>query len=322
MRGIQDLNFKNIKNIFVRTDIDVAIDNETHEIETFRLDKSLKTLKYIIDNNAKPYIAGHMGKPQNNEESLSTNQLKPYFDKHLGENTYVLLENLKFDSREKQCDMQFAQELAKDMDAYVNESFATSHRSYTSIVELPQILPAYAGFRLQEEIQTLTNLLNNPTQPLIAIIGGAKIESKLPTINTMLKIADKVLVGGKIGLNWKESIDKNLILPIDYAENNLDIGQKTIDMYTTFIKDAKSIVWAGPMGLFEDKKYAKGTNAIAKTIAQSEAYSIIGGGDTINAVNQINLLDNMNFVSTGGSAMLEFIGSKSLVGILALENKS
>jgi len=287
--------------------------------EPFRLELALKTLQYIIDRGGLPVICGHMGRPKGKvDPALSTSRLKPYFDSHL-KGDFELLENLRFDAREEANDADFAKELAQKADLYVNESFATCHREAASITGLPKFLPAYAGFRLMREIEVLTQVLDHPARPLVAIIGGAKLESKRPVIEKFAQISDAVLVGGRLALEEPITFDK-VYCPVDYVDTK-DIGPKTLAGWKDMILSARTIVWAGPMGLFEDDKYSIGTKTIATWLAEATktgCFTVAGGGDTIAALNNFGQFANISFVSSGGGAMLDFLVDGTLPGIEAL----
>ncbi len=325
MRSIREAEIKSGTKVLVRYDLDALFENpqtKKLELDTFRLDAGLETLQFIIGKGGIPIICGHIKNPESYSEELSTKQLTPYFDEKLGEGTYQLLENTKFDPRESSKDLDqkltYAQELAANGEIYVNESFATSHRSYTSIVEIPKLLPGYAGIRLEKEIKVLSKVLENPERPLVAIIGGVKLESKKPTVDKFLIDADYVLLGGKLGLAWDGITPPHLVIPTDYAQDQLDIGDQTIKTFIEKIKVAKSIIWAGPMGFYEDERYINGTKLIAKAVIESQAYTVIGGGDTVSAFQKLGLLDKISFASTGGGAMLQYLVEGNLPGITAL----
>jgi phosphoglycerate kinase len=320
MQSLENAPIQKGTKVFVRGDLDVPIKNGAVQ-ESFRLDSMLPTLNYLKQKQAYIILAGHIGKPKGKfVKELSTEQLKPYFNKHLGEGSYVLLENLRFDPREEQNDLAFSRELSKLADLYINECFSTSHRKHASFVGIPQFIPAFAGFRLIREVEVLSRAIKNPKRPLVAIIGGAKIESKLPVINKFLEVADAVLVGGKIGMEWEGHVPNNLYLPKDYANENKDIGSQTIKGFEDMLQTAGTVVWAGPMGLYEEIPYDNGTKLAAEAVIRSGAYSIAGGGDTISALNKIGLGDKFDFISTGGGAMLEFLAKGTLPGIEVLNH--
>jgi len=264
-----------------------------------------------------------MGQPHGQyDESLSTKQLLPYFNQKLGKNNFELLENLRFNIGEEENSVEFARELADNngISYYVNESFATCHRKHASIVSLPSIVPSCAGLRLQKEVTILDKVKKEAKKPFIVIIGGAKLESKMPVIETLSKIADKVLLGSKLAQEWKGEIEGKVILPKEHTANRKDIDQKTIEEYKNLIKNANTILWAGPLGMYENPEFMRGTKEIGEAIAANKrVWSIIGGGDTVTALDSLGLINNFSFVSTGGGAMLEYLAKGTLPGIEVLE---
>jgi phosphoglycerate kinase len=324
MKCIDNANIKLGTRILVRCDLDVPIENGKI-IEPFRLNAGLKTLNYIIGMGGVPIIAGHMGRPDGKiVPKLSTSQLKPYFDDNL-HGRYELLENLRFNVGEEKNDPGFSDELARKADIYVNECFSTSLREHASFVGIPKLLPSYAGFQLVKEVETLKKVLVDPARPLLAIIGGAKIESKKPAIQKFAQIADGVLVGGRLALDGpveleSKSLTDKVYCPVDYVDNK-DIGPKTLAGWEEIILAAKTVVWAGPMGLFEDEKYSWGTKCVGEFIIEAVkkgCFAVAGGGDTVTALDKFGLFDQFSFVSTGGSAMLDFLVFGTLPGIDAL----
>jgi len=233
------------------------------------------------------------------------------------ENRASVLENLRFWEGEEENDPKFAQELAELGDLYVNDSFAASHRAHASIAGVPQHLPAYAGLRLAEEVKELGGVLENPERPLVFILGGAKTETKAPLVSNFAEVADSVLLGGL--LMFDQSLRKitRAVFPVDAVET-FDIGPETEKKFTEIVKNAKTVVWNGPMGKWEDDKYAAGTRAVAKSLAEHPGKTIVGGGDTIAALSAFGLLEKMGYVSMGGGAMLEFLAGKELPGLKAL----
>ena len=231
-----------------------------------------------------------------------------------------LLENLRFWPEEEENNQDFAKTLASFGDAYVNECFAASHRSHASIASIPKFLPAFAGFNLIKEIEELGKILQSPARPLVAIIGGAKLETKLPVIYNLAKVADRVLVGGRLMFEAdRRSLPENVVLAHDDIDAK-DIGEGSVQIFREVINQAKMIVWNGPMGVFEEPKYINGTRQLANSVIASGAYSVVGGGDTISALNKFGLTDKIDFISTGGGAMLEFLAGKTLPGIEVLNS--
>lgn len=322
MQSIEQYPLNKGQKVFVRCDLDVPIVNGEIQ-EMYRLNSLLQTLNYIINKKAFPIIAGHIGKPDGQyDEKLSTKQLLPFFLDKLAGNDFELLENLRFNREEEVNDDSFAKELASKADVFVNESFATSHRAHASIVGVPKYLPHFAGIHFTEEIERLGGLLKNPKKPFTALVGGAKLESKKPVISKLLPIADHVLLGGKLALSWKEEIPQNLVIPEDYKTDQKDIGIKSAEKYGNLIENSSTILWAGPMGVYEENEFIEGTRIVATAISNATinkgAISVIGGGDTIAAVQKIGLLDRFSFVSVGGGAMLQFLVENTLPGIEAL----
>jgi len=304
------------KKFLVRCDLDV-LDEKGEIKEDYRLFSAVKTLNFILQGQGFAYICGHIGKTQEPNETFSTKKLKDFFLKHLVNENFELMENLRFDPREEQKDEEYARELALGKDYFVNESFATSHRDHSSITLVPRLIPAFIGFHFEEEIENLDYVRNAHRRPLNVLIGGAKIESKMPTIQNFLKFADHVLVGGK--LMFEESLKNNpkIILGID-AIDRMDIGPATVEEFKKYLLDSKVIFWSGPLGKVEDEKYAQGSLTIAEIISKSGAYSVVGGGDTLSFLDKHNLMDKFSFVSVGGSAMLEYLSTGKLVGLEAV----
>lgn len=342
MKTLKEFNLKN-KRVLVRCDFDVPLDNKGIIQDDFRIKQAIPTIEYLIKNRVKAVLMGHLGRPKGKVvESLRTTpiqeKLLEYLDvsvikapdcigkeiekqtKEMKEGEILLLENLRFHKEEEDNDPEFAKELAKLADLYVNNAFANSHRSHASIIGVPNYLPSGAGFLLAKEIEVLSKVLENPERPLVAVIGGIKIEDKGEVIEQFKESADYVLIGGKIA----ESVPKSdkVYLPLDKVEDKrlvLDIGPKTIDKFSQIIKKAKMIFWAGPMGLFEKPLFENGTKKIAQAIVNNKkAYKIVGGGDTLFAIAKFGLRDKFDHVSTGGGAMLDFLSGKELPGLKVL----
>lgn len=316
-----------------------------------RLTNLKPTVEYLLGHGAKQIIiAGHIDRPESPDPALSTKRLVPELEKILGRKIafvpdlsiqskpgleqidkpgfrrgreVFLLENLRFWPGEEANDFDFARKLAQFADVYVNEAFGNCHRAHASMVALPALLPQAAGLHLQKEVEVLSGLLSNPKRPFVAIVGGAKIETKVPVVENLAKIADYVLVGGEIAKElkvesgkWK--VDENKVIVSTLAPDTKDIDEESIEKYKSIIASAKTVVWNGPMGVFEEG-FEKGTMAIAGAIIDSEAYSVVGGGETTQFLAAKSLLSRFSFVSSGGGAMLEFLSGKKLPGIVALE---
>jgi len=313
MKTIKDFNVKD-KKVLVRCDFNIPFDERGRITDDFRIKQTLPTLKLLLKKGAKLVLMSH--------HSVSDKSLVPVWKKiesSLKVKDITFLENLRFDEREKENSDEFAKELSSLGDIYINDAFGVCHRTHASVVGIPKYLPSGAGLLLEKEVKALRGVLESPRRPLVAIIGGAKLESKAKVIDKFLKVADFVLIGGKIGKAEKLRKMKyaKLILPEDYV-NTFDIGPKTIKRFKEIIKIAGTIVWAGPMGLFEEKEYEKGTKEIGKAIIKNKkAFKVVGGGDTLFALKKFKL-KGFDHLSTGGGAMLVFLGGEELPGLKAL----
>lgn len=231
----------------------------------------------------------------------------------------LLFENLRFWPGEEKNDAEFAKLLATLADCYVNDAFGNCHRAHASMVALPSLLPHSAGIHLEEEVNQLTKLIEQPQKPFVAIVGGAKIETKLPVISNLVKIADHVLVGGELPVEVKkdgQTFGENVTVAT-LTDDDKDISIESARAFSQIISSAKTVVWNGPMGLFEEGK-VEGTLTVANAIISSGAYSVIGGGDSTQFLGAKGLLSKFSFVSAGGGAMLEFLAGHEMPGIEAL----
>lgn len=389
-KSVEDIEVSG-KKVLLRCDFNVPLDIETKTKITNdkRIIESMKTINYLIQHNAKVILCSHIGKTK---EKLSLLPVAERLSELLGrkvelltdivgENVekyvnnmqngdVVLLENLRMFEEEEACDDEFSKKLAKLADIYVNDAFGTAHRAHASTYGVTKYLPAVCGFLIEKELNALDKGINSPVRPLVAILGGSKVSSKIAVITTLLDKVDIVIVGGgmtytfvkalggKIGksiceddkldialeiLNKAKEKNVEFVLPIDTVAasefsndaktiivdtNNIpddyegvDIGPKTIEKCKEIINKAGTVVWNGPVGVFEFDNFAKGTKEIAETLANSNSISIIGGGDSAAAVAKFGLEDKMSHVSTGGGASLEFMEGKELPGIAALLDK-
>jgi len=344
MKTIRDFNPKG-KRVLVRCDFNVPLSPEGEILDDFRIKKTLPTIKYLIEKKAKVILISHLGRPKGRQEKYS---LKPvakklerllkkkvkFLDDYLGEKVaneiekmkekdIILLENLRFHKEEEGNDENFARELSKLGDIFINDAFGASHRAHASIVGIPKFLISGAGLLLEEEIKILKNLLQNPQKPLVAIIGGKKVEDKVKAIDKISKSALFILVNGLIQREIKEKniffkFPQKLVEPVDEIEGK-DIGPMTISLFKQKIALAKTIFWNGPLGQIEKEEFQNGTKEIAKAIIESGAFLVIGGGETVEFINQCKLASKFNHVSTGGGAMLEFLAGEKLPGIEVLK---
>ncbi len=389
--SVEDIEVKG-KKVLVRCDFNVPLDSDGNITDENRIVGALPTIKYLIENGAKVILCSHMGKPKGEPKpelslapvakSLSAKLGKEVIfaadDNVVGENAkaavaamqdgdVVLLENTRYRKEETKNEEGFSKELASLADVFVNDAFGTAHRAHCSNVGVSSILPvAAAGYLIQKEIEFLGNAVNDPVRPLVAVLGGSKVSSKISVIENLLDKVDTLIIGGGMAYTFeaaqglttgtsllepdfidyaKKMLDKaqgKLLLPVDTVvakefDNNaesqvvegnipdgwmgLDIGPKSIAKFSEVLKGAKTVVWNGPMGVFEMPNFAKGTNAIAAVLADIDATTIIGGGDSVAAVNQAGLGGKMSHVSTGGGASMEFLEGKVLPGIAALNDK-
>lgn len=314
MLSISSLDFLN-RQVLVRCDLDVL--DEFGEItEYYRLNSSLQTLNFILKKGGFLTIAGHFKSSMmiNSNEDKSYNILTDFFQKNLINSNFKLLPNLRNDPREVENNSQMAWELSLNQDLFINESFATSHREHTSICEITKYLPSYLGFHFEKEVENLNKVVLNPKLPLTVIIGGAKVESKLPTINNFLKIASQILVGGKVCLS-DELPQSPKITSAKLNQSQKDLSDEDVKRFTEIISNSATIFWSGPLGKIEEIPFDQGSKKIAQAIIDSKAYSVVGGGDTISFLEKGNLLGQFSFISVGGSALLEFLSTKTLIGL-------
>lgn len=372
IKSIKDIDFLN-KIVLIRCDFNLPIDQNGVVSDIFRLKESKQTIEKVINDGGVAILMSHT------EEGKSLEPLVPlieelldrkvFFIKNLKINQKInkgdifLLENLRFFEEEKKNDDVFAEKISSLGDIYINEAFSVSHRNHASVSAITKFIPSYGGFNLLKEIEVLSRVKSDPWRPLVSIIGGAKVSSKIKSIEVFLDKSDHLLLGGKaaneilvikgVSLNrpWPkqeivDSVNKidltspKIHYPVDtiispmndsfykridapgnlrHDEDIYDIGPETIKIYSEIIKSAKMIIWSGPLGFFEKKEFEDGTREIAKAISLNhKAFKIIGGGDTAMAIKKFNLIDSIDHISTGGGAMLSFLGEGELPGLKAL----
>jgi phosphoglycerate kinase len=337
MRSIRDLTEEMLrdKRVLVRLDLNVPVENGK-VMDDFRIIASLPTLTYLHEKGARIIVIAHC--EANRGESCSLDAATAELKKHFPD--IEVKPNLRDHAGEKDNDKAFAEELAALGDLYVNDAFSVSHREHASIVGVPALLPSYAGLQLEKEVATLQKAFN-PQHPFVFILGGAKFETKIPLIEKFLDKADTVFVGGALandllkasGVDVKKSFvsaeapdltayaNHPKIIPVtDMVWDNdmiVDIGAETIAKLCEKIKEAKFVIWNGPLG-FTEKGFDEATKRVAQAITESEAESIIGGGDTLAALKDSGYLEKFTFVSTGGGATLDFLAKGTLTGIEAL----
>ena len=313
------------KSVLLRMDIDVPLKRTNGKMvitDDSRLRSGLPTLFLCLQYAERVVVMGHLGRPEGEDPDLSVAPVVEWFDKLIYDYEYPqdrfqVLENLRFEKGEEDCDLEYAKKLASLGNFYVNEAFAAAHKSSSTTV-LPTLLPHAAGFHFDHEVHTLKQVRENPKRPLVAIIGGVKVEDKYQAVVALSKIADAVLVGGLLARKIKEQnleISPNVHLA-ELNESGFDISPKSIEDFSNIIAQAKEVVWVGPLGKFEDKESAHGTLKVAEAVIKSGAYTIIGGGDTVSALSFY--IDKFDYVSAGGGAMLKLLCEGTLPTIQAL----
>ena len=345
IKTIKNLKLKEGTRILVRCDFNVPLLKSGKILDDFKIRQTISTIKYLIKKRAKIILISHLGRPEKNKkyslkpiaqrlEKLLKRKVR-FINDCLGEKVekeikkikpkeIILLENLRFYKEEEKNNKNFAKKLAELADIYINDAFGASHRAHASIVGISQFLPSVAGSLLEKEIKTLTNLLKKSKKPLIFIIGGIKIETKAKLINKISTVADFILIGGMINKEIEEKgivldYHQKIIKPIDEIGRGKDIGPLTVNFFKEKIMSAKTIFWNGPLGQIEKKEFSRGTKEIAKIIIKSKAFSVVGGGETVEFINQLDLMKKFSYVSTGGGAMLEFLAGEKLPGIEVLK---
>lgn len=392
MKSINEISF-NGKKVFIRVDFNVPFNDYGEITDNSRIVAALPTIEYVLSNGGACILASHLGRPVGKDPELSLKkiiqELKKllrkdviFLENTIGDQTkeacsnlqngeVALLENLRFYEEETKADIDFAKELSSLADIYINDAYGTTHREHASTATIAQFFSEKApGMLLEKEIESLKKLMEKPKRPVTAIIGGAKVSSKISVIANMLDVVDNLIIGGGMAytfiknnggtigesifekdklndcseiIHLAEQKNVNLFLPQDVVASNefsneglrkviniynipngwqgLDIGPLTISNFENIVTESKTILWNGPMGVFEMPAFEKGTLSIAKSVAKatsSGAFSLIGGGDSVAAIKKFNLQDEVSFISTGGGAMLESLEGKTLPGIKAL----
>jgi len=387
-RSVRDLGVGG-KRVLVRVDFNVPIKDGEVTDDT-RIRRALPTIRHLLSEGAQPLLISHLGRPKGEPDpKYAMDPVAARLEELLGEPVekldaavgpeaeealddwngrgVVLLENSRFYPGETKNDPEFADQLAALADLYVDDAFGAAHRAHATTVGAAERLPAAAGLLLEEEVDYLDTVLENPERPFVAILGGAKVSDKLGVIESLLGTADSLLVGGAMCFTFLKALgyeigdslleddyleearrligeaDERLILPVDVVvagameegvesetvpvdaipagRLGLDIGHDTVALFEGHISGASTIFWNGPMGVFEIDAFAKGTEGVAKAVADSDATSVVGGGDSVAAVNKLGLEDKMSHISTGGGASLEYVEGKELPGVAVLPDK-
>ncbi len=388
MKSFVDLDL-NGKRVLLRADLNVPATNGVIEDYT-RITRLKPTIDLLVKKGAKIILISHFDRPEGKRvPSMSLAFMPKELAKAYGANVsfsdeivgnlvlaktnnlqsseILLLENLRFDPREEKNDSEFAQELAKLGDIYVNDAFACSHRAHASISAITQFLPSYAGLLLLEEVTNLEKTLNGSAKPNIAIVGGKKVSTKFPILDNLSKKVDYLVIGGAMANTFVKAMGKEIgssyyepelvdaskkfiaeakckvVIPTDFTVAKkegdtfvnpqekdinriskddviLDIGSKTVKDITGILEKSKCVMWNGPLGMYEDARFAQGTNKVAESISKLKITSVAGGGDIVAALEKAGLATHFSYISTAGGAFLEWLEGKELPGIKAIKN--
>ncbi len=332
------------KRVLVRADFNVPLDDGRVADDT-RIRAALPTLRLLLDRGAAGVaICSHLGRPNGVDSALRIAPVAARLRELLPDDRIRVLENTRFDSGETANDPEFARALSAGMDLYVNDAFGSAHRAHASTEGVAHLLPAYAGLLLERELEELGRLIELPEHPFVAIVGGAKVDDKIGVLKRLAELADALLVGGKMagelaaGAPLEGGAD--VLLPTDVvaaaafeaeAESrvtapdavpegwlDLDIGPETRAGYARRIAGARTVFWNGPMGVFEWPRFAAGTRAVAEAVAACPGYTVVGGGDSVRAVEELGLAERIDWISTGGGASLELLEGRALPGVAAI----
>lgn len=344
LRSVMDADIAG-KKVLVRVDCNVELDENRDVREKYKVDAARHTVEHLLGLGAKVALLTHLGRPDGKpDDAFSARHIADDVERilarsvkfvgqsvgeevaaalnGLSEGEVALLENVRFSPGEEVNDPEFARALAAPFDVFVNDAFSVCHRDQASVTGVTKFLPSFAGVHLLSEVKHLTDAREHPNRPALAIIGGAKIKTKLPIIRMFEEKYDRILVAGMVACEAEDQhivFSEKVLLPEDYAADRQDIGRKTLLRFREEILKAKTIVWNGPLGKFEDPEFSAGTRMALASILESGAYSVVGGGETIIAVEEAGVFQDISFVSTGGGAMLEFLSGTSLPGLSVLE---
>jgi phosphoglycerate kinase len=331
--------------VLVRADLNVPLEDGRVADDT-RIRAALPTIRLLLERGAAEVaVCSHLGRPKGPDPAFAIEPVAERLRELLGDEPRVtVLENTRFDPGETKNDEGFARELTEGRDLYVDDAFGSAHRAHSSTEAVAHLLPAYAGLLLERELEALGKLLGDPERPFVAIVGGAKVDDKIGVLRSLSERADVILVGGKMAEEIREHpIDVPVKLPSDVVAAaefaaeaevevaavdavpqgwlGLDIGPETRAGYAKRIAMAKTVFWNGPMGVFEWPRFAHGTKAVAEAVAAADAFTVVGGGDSVRAVQELGLADRISWVSTGGGASLELLEGKELPGVAAIPER-
>ncbi len=340
-RSVRDANVTG-KCVLVRADLNVPLEGGRVADDT-RIRASLPTLRDLLDRGAAHVaVCSHLGRPKGPDPDFAIEPVAARLHELLPDERIEVLENTRFDAGETKNDPETARRLADGIDIYVNDAFGSAHRAHASTEGVARLLPAYAGLLLEEELEMLGRLLGDVEKPFVLVAGGAKVDDKLGVLVSVGRRADAVLVGGKMAeqLRGDNPLPYDAELPTDVVAAaafepdadsrvvpyddlpegwlGLDIGPETSSRFGERIRGARTVFWNGPMGVFEWPRFADGTKAIAQAVAEADAFTVVGGGDSVRAIQELGLADRVSWVSTGGGASLELLEGKELPGVAAI----
>ncbi len=326
----------------MRADLNVPLENGAVADDT-RIRAALPTLELLLERGAAQIrVCSHLGRPEGDDPAFRIEPVRERLRSLLPDERIEVLENTRFHPGETENDPELARALADGSDLYVNDAFGSAHRAHASTEAVAHELPAYAGLLLERELELLGRLLREVERPYVAVVGGLKVEDKLGVLENLAEYVDTMLIGGKMAeqLRIDNPLEAPVRLPVDVVAAaelsedaecrvvswnavpegwlGLDIGPKTRGQFGEKIRQAKTVFWNGPMGVFEWEQFAEGTKAIAQALAECEGFTVVGGGDSVRAVNELGLADRMTWVSTGGGASLELLEGKELPGVVAI----
>jgi len=330
------------KRVLVRADLNVPLEDGKVADDT-RIRASLPTLELLLERGvAHLAVCSHLGRPKGADPAFAIAPVAARLRELLPDGRVDVLENTRFDPGETKNDPDTAARLADGRDLYVDDAFGSAHRAHASTEAVAHLLPAYAGLLLERELEMLGRLLGEVERPFVLVAGGAKVDDKIGVLESLGQRADAVLVGGKMAelLREENPLPYDARLPTDVvaaaafepaAESRvapyddvpsgwlgLDIGPVTRESFAAAIADARTVFWNGPMGVFEWPRFAEGTNAVAHAVAEADAFTVVGGGDSVRAIQELGLADRISWVSTGGGASLELLEGKELPGVAAI----
>jgi len=340
-RSVRDADVAG-KRVLVRADLNVPLE-EGRVADDTRIQASLPTLRDLLDRDAAQVtVCSHLGRPKGPDPALAIAPVAERLRELLPDERVEVLENTRFDPGETKNDPESARRLAEGRDLFVLDAFGSAHRAHASTEGVAHLLPAYAGLLLERELEMLGRLLGDVERPFVLVAGGAKVDDKLGVLVHLGERADAVLIGGKMAEELRDAnpLPYDAELPTDVvaaaefdadAESRiapyddvpagwlgLDVGPETRRAFGERIRGARTVFWNGPMGVFEWSRFAEGTTAIAEAVADADAFTVVGGGDSVRAIQELGLADRISWVSTGGGASLELLEGKELPGVAAI----